>query len=235
MDKCVHQLRSKFGVINWYEHVSCQLIKLNFCLCFSIDKSSSVVNWQPNMKRSACQLIIWSHVSVENDIPVISWTGFISHRWKTFERTLLLCIHVSILHTHTALHACFEHPVRLVSAQATQHYEEAYRWWFIAAWKTGEDPDNCGEKVFGHDDSCPFEYVQEFLDYISCLYLSHTKLETNQEWAKNDLHPVMRTYKESGKNLIRCVLIVFNWRVIIVNKLMVLVLLQWLDFHTLYH
>ena len=81
---------------------------------------------------------------------------------------------------------------------------------FTAVWKTGEDPDNCGEKVFGHDDYYPFEYVQEFLDYMSCLYLSHTKLETDQAWAKNDLHPVMHYYKESGKNLVRCVFIVFN-------------------------
>ena len=81
---------------------------------------------------------------------------------------------------------------------------------FTALWKKGEDPDNCGEKVFDHDHLCRFEYAQEILDYMSCLYLSHTKLEKNQAWAKNDLHPVMHYYKESGKNLVRCVFIVFN-------------------------
>ena len=96
---------------------------------------------------------------------------------------------------------------------------------YNARWKKGDDPNNFGEKIFDHDNLCPFEYVQEKLDYISCLFLSYTGLETH-EWAKNDLHPIMHDYKESGKNLVRCVFIVFNWCVIIVNKFGVLVLLQ---------
>ena len=81
---------------------------------------------------------------------------------------------------------------------------------FTAAWKPGDDVDDCGVKVFSHDEFHPFEHVVEYLDYISCLFLSYTKLETDQEWAKDDLHPVMRTYKDSGKNMIRRVLIVFT-------------------------
>ena len=93
---------------------------------------------------------------------------------------------------------------------------------FLAAWKPDDDVDNCGLKVFGFDENCPFEYVVEYLDYMSCLFLSCTQLETGQEWPKDDIHPVMQTYRESGKSLIIRVLIVFNIRVIIVNKGMML-------------
>ena len=89
---------------------------------------------------------------------------------------------------------------------------------FIAAWKPDDDVDDCGVNLFGHDKNCPFEHMVEYLDCILCLFLSSTQLETDQEWPKDDIHPVMQTYKESGKNLIRRVLIVFNRRVIIVNK-----------------
>ena len=94
---------------------------------------------------------------------------------------------------------------------------------FNARWKKGDDPNNFGEKISNHDDLCSFEYAQEKLDSMSCLFLSHTALETH-EWAKNDLHPIMHDYKESGKNLVRCVFIVLIWRVIIVYKFGVVVL-----------
>ena len=96
---------------------------------------------------------------------------------------------------------------------------------YNARWKKGEDPKKFGEKIFDHDNLCPFKYAQEKLDYMSCLYLSHSVLEIH-EWAKNDLHRVMHDYKESSKNLVRCVIIVLNWCVIIVNKFGMLVLLQ---------
>ena len=77
---------------------------------------------------------------------------------------------------------------------------------FNANWK-GEDPEDYGKKVFGHDENCPFEYVEEYLENFSCLYLSHPTMEKGQDWVKADLHPVMATYRDSGKNLISRVLI----------------------------
>ena len=77
---------------------------------------------------------------------------------------------------------------------------------FDANWK-GEDPDNFGKKVFGIDENLPFEYVDEYLGYVSCLYLTHSSMEKGQDWVKEDLHPVMARYRESGKNLLSRVLI----------------------------
>ena len=77
---------------------------------------------------------------------------------------------------------------------------------FDANWK-GEDTNNFGNTVFGIDDKLPFEYVDEYLGYVSCLYLTHPSMENGQDWVEKDLHPKMATYRESGKNLISRVLI----------------------------
>ena len=77
---------------------------------------------------------------------------------------------------------------------------------FDANWK-GQDPNNFGNTVFGHDRKLPFQYVDEYLGWVSCLYLTHPAMETGQDWVVKDLHPKMATYSESGKNLISRVLI----------------------------
>ena len=79
----------------------------------------------------------------------------------------------------------------------------------------GEDPNNFGKNFVGHDTHCPFEYVQEKLEYLSCLYLSHKGLESH-EWAKTDLHPIMNGYMESGTNMLIFGFIVCILHVIIV-------------------
>ena len=73
---------------------------------------------------------------------------------------------------------------------------------FDANWKGGEDPNNFGNTVFGHDEKLKFQYVDEYLGWLSCLYLYHPAMKKGQDWVEKDLHPTMEIYSASGKNAI---------------------------------
>ena len=78
---------------------------------------------------------------------------------------------------------------------------------FDANWKGGEDPNNFGNPVFGHDKNLPFPYVDEYLGWLSCLYLTHPAMKEGQDWVEKDLHPKMAVYSDSGKNASSCEII----------------------------
>ena len=73
---------------------------------------------------------------------------------------------------------------------------------FLANWKQGDDPNEFGIAVFGTDVNLEIKYVEEYLRYVSCLYLTHPGMKNGQDWVEKDIHPTMATYNLSGKNAI---------------------------------
>ena len=73
---------------------------------------------------------------------------------------------------------------------------------FSANWKQGDDANEFGIPVFGTDENLEIKYVEEYLRYVSCLYLTHPGMKNGQDWVEKDIHPTMATYNLSGKNAI---------------------------------
>ena len=73
---------------------------------------------------------------------------------------------------------------------------------FLANWKQRDDPNEFGIAVFGTDVNLEIKYVEEYLRYVSCLYLTHPGMKNGQDWVEKDIHPTMATYNLSGKNAI---------------------------------
>ena len=73
---------------------------------------------------------------------------------------------------------------------------------FLANWKQGDDPNEFGNAVFGIDANLEIKYVEEYLRWLSCLYLTHPGMKNGQDWVEKDIHPTMGIYNLSGKNAI---------------------------------
>ena len=86
---------------------------------------------------------------------------------------------------------------------------------FNAKWKSGDDPNDFGQPFVGPESAYRFEHIEEKLDWVSCSFISHMSLQS-QEWAKSDLHPIMKVYMKSGTNVLIFAFIVCISHVMIV-------------------
>ena len=87
---------------------------------------------------------------------------------------------------------------------------------FNARWKSNDDPTNYGQALVGLQSAYLVEYIETKLKWLSCLFISHFDLKS-QEWAKNDLHPLMKVYMKSGTNVLIFAFIFCILHVIIVS------------------
>ena len=86
---------------------------------------------------------------------------------------------------------------RSLQIRTSLHFEKLAIEGFTVTWKTDDDPNNYGRKLVGPDYCYPVEYVETILKNAGRLYLSHPLL-LKEEWAKDDIDPIMKRYMKSG-------------------------------------
>ena len=69
---------------------------------------------------------------------------------------------------------------------------------FDARCQKDDDPNEYGRKLFGQDDFHRVEYVQTIVGNAGRYYITHPST-MEEEWAKQDIYPVMKKYMESGE------------------------------------
>ena len=86
---------------------------------------------------------------------------------------------------------------------------------FSARWKSNDDRHNYGQALVGLQSSYPAKPIETEIKWLSCLFLSHFDLKS-QEWAKNNLYPLTKVYMKSGTNVLIFALIFCILHVIII-------------------